>query len=124
MNLLNALPIILVIAFFGLLAIGAIAAFVISIIEQRRYDSASLPSLDLPETQEAIHTDDELVSESRFASLDDEFTMDDEETNELMKNLNRLEGIPEPKDSKKGFSLFGKKNTNNKGKDGDSDANS
>lgn len=123
MNLLNALPIILVIAFFGLLAIGAIAAFVISIIEQRRYDSAALPSLDLPETEEVV-TDDESVTESRFASLDDEFTMDDEETNELMKNLNRLEGIPEKKESKKGFSLFGKPKTNNKGKDGDSDANS
>lgn len=123
MNLLNALPIILVIAFFGLLAIGAIAAFVLSIIEQRRYDSASLPSLDLPETKEVV-TDDESVTESRFASLDDDFTMEDQETNELMKNLNRLESTPEKKDSKSGFSLFGKSKTTNKGKDGDSDANS
>lgn len=123
MNSLSALPVIIVIAFFGLLAIAALAAFVISIVQQRRYDRAALPSLDLPETQ-TVATDDEIVNESRFSNLDDNFTMDDEETNQLMKNLNKIEGIPEPKEPKKGRSIFGKNKTTNKGKDGDLNANS
>lgn len=125
-SFLNVLPVVLLIAFFGLLAVGAIAAFVISIIQQRRYDNAALPSLDIEEEEEAPDASDlEQVEEYRFAVEDDALVLEDEETNQLMRNIRKLDGTADRVEPKRqGFSLFRKDKTTNKGKDGDLDANS
>jgi len=95
----GVLLVILVIAFFGLLAVGAIAAFVISVMQQRQYDTTALPDLGLPEDEvvEELLTedDDEIVTESRFEGLDETLVLEDEESQALMQTIFKAGGDPQ-----------------------------
>lgn len=94
MNIWNVLPVVMVIALFGLLAIGAIAAFVIAIMQQRRYDNTKLPALDELMNPHANGTDGETEESegSLFETPDEPLVLEDEETNELMKAIHKLDG--------------------------------
>lgn len=90
---------ILVIASFGLLSVGAIAATVYSFYQQRVYDKTTLPALypDEPKTQVIVDDhDDDPIAEPRFQldpDDDDDFTLEDKESNELMRSIERAAGI-------------------------------
>lgn len=124
----NVLFVILVIAFFGLLAAGAIAAFVFSIIQQRHYDTTSLPDLGLgsPEDEEEqiAEKEDEIISESRFETQEEELVLEDGESNELMKNIMRASGTEIPNQRKVGLPSVFKTKTDNKEMEGQSNADS
>ncbi len=128
----SVLAVILLIAFFGLLAVGAIAAFIISVMQQRQYDTTALPDLGLPEeevVEELLEEDTEVVTESRFEGLDDAFSLEDEESQELMQNIFRAGGDPQAEKSSKsvlgGFvGAFKRTNNNEKKEEGQANADS
>jgi len=126
---LNVVFVIGVIAFFGLLAVGAIAAFVYSVIQQRQYDTTSLPDLgyDAPEEEAPIFAEeeDEVVTESRFEQSQEELVLEDEETNQLMKSLNKATGESEGQAKPSVIAgLFKSNKTLDKGKEGEANADS
>lgn len=105
----NVLSVILLIAFFGLLAVGAIAAFIISVLQQRQYDTSALPDLgnDEEEVVEILPDDDsEVVAESRFENLDDELVLEDAESQQLMQTIVKAGGDT-PTEDKQSKSILG-----------------
>lgn len=109
----NLLPAVLILAFFGLCALGAIAAFVVSLMQQRRYETTALPDLgiEIPDVQEDSDNEDENITESRFAMDDDDDEgfgqWDDDENSQIMRELNELKNGSANKTERK--SLFGRK---------------
>lgn len=93
----STLVAILVIATFGLLTVGAIAATVYSFYQQRVYDNTTLPALypvdDKPK-QPVIADDDDPNEPVRFELDDDDaFVLEDSESNELMRSIEKAAGI-------------------------------
>lgn len=109
----NFLPATLILAFFGVCALGAIAAFIVSLIQQRRYETTALPDLgiEIPDDSGEAEDENETILESRFALDDDDEGFDgwdDEETNQIMRELNDLKNGSAPSKSSKS-SIFGRK---------------
>lgn len=106
---LNILAVIGLLAFFGLLAAAAVAATVYSVIQQRRYDKTTLPDITVSDEVEVSHEDDnsEVIEENRFATVDDEASFDDEESNDLMKSIEKAAGVA-AKPAKPGRNWFNK----------------
>jgi len=106
----NFLPATLILAFFGVCALGAIAAFIVSLIQQRRYETTALPDLgiEIPDDSGESEDENETILESRFALDDDDEGFDDEETNQIMRELNDLKNSSAPSKSSKS-SIFGRK---------------
>lgn len=91
------------IVFLGLAALGAIWAFVYSILQQRKYDTAALPDLgdsDVIVEEIQYYDDSEYIPESRFLSEDEgeeKELFEDEETQELLRTFSKVSSEESPK---------------------------
>jgi len=95
----NVLIVIGIISLFGLLAVGAIAATVYAVYLQRKYDKTVLPDLtDNTATDQVVddYPEEDLIeqiTENRFAPIDEDLALEDKESLDLMRSIERAAGI-------------------------------
>lgn len=95
----------IVIAVFGLMLLGGLVAFVLSIVRQMKYENSSLPSLgdlDGEETEEPDADEEELPSV--FALEDDDEEIGDSTADEFLRDMRAAETT-----DSRGFNPFSKK---------------
>lgn len=88
----------IILSFFGLLIIGGVAGFLITIKHERLYSRTAMPDLDSPE-EEIIEQDDDdmqVLAESVFVVDQEEaHALEDQDSNKLMADINRAKSNEE-----------------------------